>query len=107
MSAWIHIPPQVALETSVCFSSIATPSQLPLSCMEIEEQQLNTFDLPPKVFDIILAARHPSMKDVCACHWSKFEAWCGTRQIDSLQAKLSDVLSFVLSLAWPCWSGQS
>lgn len=83
-------------------SSATVPSQSPLSCLEIERRQLHTFNLPPELVDVILAARRPSMKTVYTCSWDKFVAWCGTRLIDPppLQAKLSDVLLIVLSLVW-------
>lgn len=46
-------------------SSAPGPWQSPPSCLEIEWQQLNIFDLPPKAVDVILAARRPSTKTEC------------------------------------------
>lgn len=56
--------------------SASEPSQSPPSCREIEQRQLNTFDLP-EVAKVILAARHPSTKTVYACLWDRFVPWCG------------------------------
>ena len=60
---------------------------------------MSTFDLHPEVVDVILAARRRPTKSVYACHWDKFVAWCITKQVDPLHAKLSKVLLFFLSLA--------
>lgn len=69
------------------------------SCMEIEKWQLRVFDLTPKVSDVIFAARCPSTMTVHG-HWVKFVPCCFSHHVDSLSAQLSEVLLFVLSLAW-------
>ena len=74
------------------------PAIAPPSCVEIERRQLNVFDLPPEICNVILAARCPLTKTVYACR-DKFVAWCAEKLIDPLSAPLSQVLLFALSLA--------
>lgn len=61
--------------------------------MELEQRQLSSFDRPPEVGDVILAARHPSTKSIYAGRWDKFVVWCGTLKIYPLLAKQCVVLS--------------
>lgn len=63
--------------------------------LELEQRQLSSFDRPPEVGDVILAARHPSTKSIYAGRWDKFVVWCGTLQIYPLLAKQCEVLFFL------------
>lgn len=64
--------------------------------METEQRQLNAFDLPPEICDVILAVRCPSTKIVYASHWDKLVAWCSSCHVDPLCTSLLEGLWFVL-----------
>ncbi|KAJ1202815.1 hypothetical protein NDU88_006610 [Pleurodeles waltl] len=93
------------------------PVQPPPSCVEIEQQQLTAFAIPPEVCNVILAARRPSTKTVYACHWNTFVAWVSELQALSLKPPYLSVhpdkvvlrtsASFLPKVVTPFHEGQS
>ena len=58
-----------------------------------------TFDLPSEIVGVILAARCPSTKIIYAGRGEKFVVCCSSGNVLCLQAQLTDLLLFCLSLA--------
>ena len=59
---------------------------------------MTVFELPTEVVEVLLAAKHCSTTSMNAGSWNKFVCF-GARNTDPLQAKVSDILLYVLSLA--------
>ena len=74
------------------------PSQVRLSCMEAERNQLRNRGFSEQVTDTMLRARKPSTQSCYNAKWARFCGWCDERAVNPALASVPLICEFLQSL---------